>query len=1002
MDAEDVAEPAQPARRITEPGNDDEPAAPLDSEQLIGRYVVQHFLAQGGMGVVYVARDPELGRRVALKLVRTQGGADGTMRQRLLREAQALAQLSHPNVISVYDVGVYDDRVFIAMELIDGISLRAYLSQPHAWRDKLDVLIAAGRGLAAAHAAGIVHRDFKPENVIVGNDGRVCVLDFGLARAAGDGQATEPSARGPLAPVGVAQDSVPTVTIVPMRDDVSRERLEAHLTGLGTVVGTPAYMSPEHHRGEPVTAASDQFSFCVAAWEALYGQRPYSSQAESLRVAKEQQAITAPPRNVRVPKRVRRLLLRGLAPSPAARHASMTDLLAALVRAETAPRRWALAAAAVAVVAVVAGAFLWRSPAPRQCSSAHAAASLRGAWEPAISTQLGAAFAATGRAHAAETATRVRAVLDRYRDEWTVMHVDSCRATHERGEQSAAMLDLRTHCLGLRREALRAVVAQLARAADGEVVDHSVQAALGLPAIADCANVTALGAVVPLPAVAERRAAVSEAQAKLEDVRALDATGQYAAALPGARAVVASARTLAYPPLLAEALHTLSSIEDDLGNLEDSARSARDGALAAGAAHDDSLIVQALIDVMWAHGRQAQYDEALALGTAVEATLARGAVALPRGAPVAARGGQPSELQIQRASYLATKGRLLSDQGKFPEATVALEQSLALREQVLGPDHWRLAAALNSLGEVLRSTGRYDEALARFERARKITEAALGAEHPNVGAILNNIGAVYEGQSKHELSKAMYEQSLRIDEATFGAEHPRVAISLMNLGALLDARGQPAEAIPYFERALAIHRRVSGDKHPDVAMSLHNLGLAELHLDQADAALPRFREALAILQAVLPAEHVNLSLPMMGIGEALIAQKRAGEAVGQFERALAIQVKVFGEDSVELAYVLQDLAKANLAAGRVAPAVIAAERMVALYAKHGGDPDNRALADFVLAQALWSAGADRRRARELAHHAREVLAASKDREDPQVRDALRELASWLGARGGAR
>lgn len=625
-----------------------------------------------------------------------------------------------------------------------------------------------------------------------------------------------------------------------------------------------------------------------------------------------------------------------------------------------------------------------------------------------MAAQLESSFRGTGRAHARETAGRVRGVLERYRDEWTAMHVDSCRATHERGEQSAAMLDLRTRCLGQRREALRAVVAQLSRATDGEIVDRAVQAALGLPAVAECADTAALDAVVPLPAGTEQRAAVISVQSKLEDVRALEATGQYGAALPGAREVAAAARTLPYPPLRAEALHTLSSIEDDLGHLEQSAGTARDGALAAGESHDDALIVQGLLDVMWSHGRQAKYEEAMALATAIEVVLARSAAvsgaqsASPGGAQAPASALPHGERRTLRASYLATKGRLLTDQGKYAEAAAALEQSLTLREQVVGPEHWRLAAALNSLGEVLRATGRYDEALARFERARQITERALGPEHPNVGAILNNIGAVYEGQSKHDLSKAMYEQSLRIDEATFGADHPRVAISLLNLGALLDGQARSAEAVPYFERALVIQRRVNGERHPDVAMSLHNLALAEVHLGKAEAALPRFRQALSILEEALPPDHLNVSMPMMGIGDALVAQRRFGEAVGHYERALAIQAKVLGEDSMDLGYALQGLSKANLAAGRVGPAVIAAERMVASYTKHGGDLDNRAIADFLLAQALWAAGTDRKRALELSRHARSVLAVSKDREALEVREAIRELDAWLATRGGAR
>jgi tetratricopeptide (TPR) repeat protein len=697
--------------------------------------------------------------------------------------------------------------------------------------------------------------------------------------------------------------------------------------------------------------------------------------------------------------RVRRLLLRGLSPSADARHASMPALLGALGGALAARQRWATGVAAAAVVAVVAGALVTRAPAEPLCSVTQAERSFGEAWSATALGAIDAAFRRTGRASAQETARRVADALGQYRRGWVAMHVESCRATHERGEQSAALLDLRTHCLGNRRDALRALVAQLARASDGEVVDRAVQAALGLPGLDGCADAVGLASAAPLPAAAAPRAAITELGGKLAEVRALSATGQYAAALPGARDVVAAARGLGYAPLLAEALHTLASTQDDLGQIEESMRSAREGALAAGASRDDSLVAQALIDVTWGYLQQAKYDEALALSAAIEAILARGESA-PAATPGLAAPAPSVRLDDERATYLTTKGRVLSAQGRYVEAVAALEDSIAIRQRRHGPDHWRLAAALNNLGEVLRATGRYDEALAQFSRARSITERALGAEHPNVGAIVNNIGTVYERQNKYDDSKAMYELSLRIDEATFGPEHARVAISLMNLGALLDARDRADAAVPLYTRALAIQRKASGDDHPELAMVLHNLGLAELHLGKSDLALTRFREALRILQAALPADHVNLSMPMLGIGDALLDQRRPVEALAQYQQALDLQAKVYPADSLDLAYALQGIARASLEAGRIPASLSAAERLVAVYAKDGGDPDNRALAEFALAQAMWAAGKDRARSLELARGARQVLERSADRSLATLQKAQRELAAWLGARGG--
>ncbi len=214
----------------------------------IGRFTVLRRLGAGGMGVVYAAYDEMVDRKVAIKLLqRMRVGEEAG--DRLLREAQALGRLSHPNVIQVYEVGVHEERVFVAMEFVEGCTLEAW--EPEAsLAAVLDVYVQAGRGLAAAHEAGLVHRDFKPDNVLVGNDGRARVLDFGLARSAGEAP-PDPASSAELERMGV---------------DTTGDRLVTPLTRTGAVMGTPAYMSPEQHLGQPTDPRTDQFSFCVALW----------------------------------------------------------------------------------------------------------------------------------------------------------------------------------------------------------------------------------------------------------------------------------------------------------------------------------------------------------------------------------------------------------------------------------------------------------------------------------------------------------------------------------------------------------------------------------------------------------------------------------------------------------------------------------------------------------------------------------------------------------------
>jgi serine/threonine-protein kinase len=280
-----------PAEPVEAPAPPWRPSAMLAPGTMVGRYTIERLIGVGGLGVVYAATDPELARQVALKLLKR-----GSEQERLVREARALARVSHPNVVAVHDVGRWNDRVFIAMELVRGCDLRGWLRERRRrWPEVVDVFLAAGRGLASAHAAGLVHRDFKPENVLISSDGRVAVSDFGLARS----------------------------------DDEAAD---------GTVAGTPAYMAPEQAAGELADARSDQFAFCASLFEALYGAR-----------------LSERPDETGVPRTLGRIVRRGLAAAPAARWGSMAELLAALGRDRTRwPRR--LAAAALAACAIVATA----------------------------------------------------------------------------------------------------------------------------------------------------------------------------------------------------------------------------------------------------------------------------------------------------------------------------------------------------------------------------------------------------------------------------------------------------------------------------------------------------------------------------------------------------------------------------------------------------------------------------------------------------------------------
>jgi tRNA A-37 threonylcarbamoyl transferase component Bud32 len=308
----------------------------------VGRYEIETAIGRGAMGAVYAAQDPDLARRVAVKLLRADALSEDArqkMRVRLLREAQAMARLSHPEVITVYDVGAFGDQLFVAMEYVEGDTLRRWRAARHRrYEEILAVYERAGSGLAAAHEAGLVHRDFKPDNVLVGHDGRVRVTDFGLARSA----AQPPSGNRPVSDHAERSNERP---------------LALTLTRTGSLLGTPAYMAPEQLRGDVADARSDVFSFCVALYEALYGERPFEgSTMQQLRRAIDEGAVRPSPVITRVPAWVRGVLLRGLRSAPEERYASMRALLTALREANARSRRRAWRASLVTTALLGAGA----------------------------------------------------------------------------------------------------------------------------------------------------------------------------------------------------------------------------------------------------------------------------------------------------------------------------------------------------------------------------------------------------------------------------------------------------------------------------------------------------------------------------------------------------------------------------------------------------------------------------------------------------------------------
>jgi tetratricopeptide (TPR) repeat protein len=907
----------------------------IDSGTTVGRYLVVDKIGEGGMGIVYRAYDPELDRKIALKLVgvtRRDPESAARARARLLREAQALAKLSHPNVIAIHDAGTYGDDVFLAMELVEGPSLRAWLREPRSEREIRAVFVDAGRGLAAAHDAGLVHRDFKPDNVIVGADGRARVLDFGLARAAGiAAEDVTGEVRAPAAGSAQSSGSLPGPVAVPLSVPVELEtgpkRLSTPLTQAGAVMGTPAYMAPEQHVHGHADARSDQFSFCVALYEALSGKRP--TVVEKTAGPAEPGEAAKPAK--KLPPWLHRIVARGLAVAASERYPDMTALLADLSRDPAARRRKLAVGGAIAALTAVAGfAIVNALGDDDRCGGA--AGKLAGVWDAGMRARLDQAFAKGGRGHGPATAVRVGALLDRQATAWSTLHTESCRAT-ARGEQSDRMLDLRAACLDRRRDELGALSGVLVADPGPEVIDRSIAAVLALPAIDICRDDAALEAAVPPPEDPAVRARVAALRKRLDQVEALMRAGELKKGQGEAVAIAAEARDVPYVPFQAAALAALAGLSQDNGKHEEAEALFREVTRLAGEARDDKLVATALIRLIEATARlPARLPEAISLVPAAEGIIAR----------LENRTAVTADLEL-------TLGTAYHRAGKYDDSHAHFERALALAEKG-GHDEVQVATILTNLGVLLETQGKYDEAREHLLRSLGIQEEMLGREHPDLAAPLNNLANVAMKQGKYDEAEAHHRRALAIMEKALDPEHPEVAITLNNLAIVLQERGDYAKARELYQRAADIHAKLLGPDDPMIGVGHNNIGEALLLEGFPTEGLAHYERALVVWGKALPAEHPLLAYALTGAAKCRLALGAAVEAVPELERALAIRTGA-GEDPVLIAETRFALARALVAARRPrGRAIELAEAALATYRTAGDSyADERTAAETWLA-----------------------------------------------------
>ncbi|MBK8234619.1 MAG: serine/threonine protein kinase [Deltaproteobacteria bacterium] len=882
----------QAASDETQHGNDAGAPTPLPGARM-GRYVVIDTLGEGAMGVVLRAFDTRLERTVAIKLIRpSHGPRDERARARLVAEARALARLAHPNIVAVYEVDLHESQIYVAMELVEGIDLQRWLrEQTRAWREVVALFVPLAEGLAAVHEAGIVHRDFKPANVLVGDDGRARIGDFGIARRSLDGERS-------LSDTPSLDDAEP-------HDDELVDIAVDSLTAEGRVVGTPAYMAPEQHAGAEVGPAADQYAFAVSLWEALYGKRPFSQEVRRLAAAK-QHPPRSPPPGSNVPRWLFVILARALSPDPAARFPSMAALASAL-RRDRGRRRRRIAFATATAAGVVAGAALM---AAREGPCGGAESQLDGIWDDAAREATAVAFAASTRPWARPSWERARTVLDDYAARWIAGHRDACEATRVRGEQSSTLLDQRMACLATRRDGLAAAV-ELVRAGEDDVIDRAVLVVERLRDLDSCADTTAMASAVALPDDAALREAVRAVRSDVERIRVAHNAGRNLDALALADTTLATARALAYEPAIAEMLQVDGDVLEALGHVAEARAAYQESVYGALGLALDEVATDAAAGLVWiASERDRDFDEAMRWSALAHATLRR-AGSPPR---LAARLGN-----VTGAAY-STFGHAEQAQAEFDAALARIADR---------DDERVLAFSIGSnVGKLHHDAGDLAGARAHYERVLADITATLGGDHPLATRTRGALAAVADAMGDHDYAIAQLESVRAAFAAAFGPDSTDVGAALINLALAHDRAHHRDEALALHLRALEIFER-AGDRL-EISSCLINLGDAYYERGVLDAALAHFERALTMLHELYGDTHPDLVLPMIGVGRVWITQGRFEDALAQFDRVQALATKL-DPDLRAAGAGIEGRTEALQKLGRLDEALASARQQVAFY-----------------------------------------------------------------------
>lgn len=809
----------------------------LPAARTIGRYAIISHLGSGGMGSVYAAFDPDLDRRVALKLVRSDRESRREQ-TRLLHEARTLAQLNHTNVVRIYDVGLHGSQVFFAMEFVSGSSLRPWLEAHRpSWQRIVRLFGGIARGLAAAHHQGLIHRDLKLENILVGEDGEARIADFGIAAFLG--RPTEPN------PGSERPSAVDTSLEKPQRRAV-------------VLRGTPGYMAPELTSGLAADERSDQFSFCVALYVSLFGEFPPSASGGPMAIPLDRSSIELADRSV-LPARLRKILQRGLSSRPEDRYPSMPaleqDLMGALpIRSRS---RWLGIGAASLLLVPLWLTFLQIRGTP-PCSSGKER--LVGIWDTERRLQLKKVFSSTGSSFAATAFAEVEKKLDLYGQDWTKMHREVCLATEVHQQQSQQLYDLRMMCLEGRREEMRTAMDLLLSVTE-EGISQVFRATEALSPVSPCAESSHLALLSPLPSDPLERHPIEALQAQVAQLGVRNRTGQRSD-VGEAHQTVQAAQKIGYPPLEALALKQLAILQMLQEADSAAATETLEGAVkAALEANDHALVAALYAQLAEFHG----YNRGDATRGQWWSELAEAALQ-----------GLAATDNRSRFQIHASLGLTAWSQGSFEAAERHWREALKYSRQLWGPEHGNSTQLLNNLALIPDKSP--EERLRLLTTSLALKEKAYGAWNPLLANTLVNLGSLLADSGAYGEAQGYARRSAAVLSQFYGETHQNLAFPWILEADILNLLDRPQEAQSRLEQAAAI-ASAFGDHHPahfPLMLGMAESKLLQLELDEAQSYLEK---ALATLQPDPATQPYYPSL--------LLAQGRLRLLRGRPEAALA-------------------------------------------------------------------------------------------------------------------